>query len=340
MGALALVFVIIVVEYAARHLLAPALPVLATPRVDDMVVTGTAYIVLSLVVMRVVGAQPGSVLGAVKKALGAWQAWVGAAVALLSAVLVGLVDHALWGSVTLPSFSLPASTTTLAAGARWLEPASMMLVNGLVVPIAEEWLWRGVVQPRLVSRMGVAAGIALTAVLFSAKHAVIDASMGRMLAITCGGVILGWVAHKATWRASALSHIIMNSVATAGVIIYGLFQSTQACAVPQPTPSPELQQATDRIVALIDTRDRTEIEVLFTPGFIASVTEAETVRVLQSVHDSQGKCRFRCVVSLDGPQGATELLACDRGTEWMRVNVESAPPHRVSGLLLHPALVP
>jgi len=178
------------------------------------------------------------------------------------------------------------------------------------------------------------------AVLFSAKHAVIDASMGRMLAITVLGVVLGLVAHKATWRASALSHIVMNSVATAGVIIYGLFQSTQVCAVPQPTPSPELQQATDRIVALIDTRDRTEIEALFTPAFITSVTEDESVRVLESVHTMEGKCRFRCVVSLDGSRGATELLACDHGTEWMRVHLEEGPPHRVDGILMHPALVP
>ncbi len=39
-------------------------------------------------------------------------------------------------------------------------------------------------------------------------------------------------------------------------------------------------------------------------------------------------------------RGATELLTCDRGTEWMQVVVEDATPHRVRGLLMHPVLVP
>ncbi len=340
MGALALVLLIVAVEYAARHLLAPVLPVLSTPRVDDMAVTGAAYVALSLAVMRAVAARPVGVVQAVTRAASTWQAWVGGAVALLLALLVGLLDHVLWGAVTLPSFSLPESTTIFAAGARWLEPVSMMVVNGLVVPVAEEWLWRGVVQPRLVSRLGVVAGIALTSVLFSAKHALVDASMGRMLAITALGGVLGVVAHQTTWRASALSHVLMNSVATAGVLLVGLVQSTQACAAPQPQLPPEVQQATDRVVALIDTRDRVEVEALFTPDFLASVTEDETVRVLESVHTGEGQCHLRCVVSLDGAYGATELLTCDRGTEWMRVVVEDASPYRVRGLLMHPALVP
>jgi membrane protease YdiL (CAAX protease family) len=341
LGALALVGVIVLVEYGARHLLAPALPVLATPHVDDMAVTGAAYVALSLVVARAVGARAANgVLSAVAQAAGAWQAWVGGILALVSALLFGLVDHFAWGGVTLPSFSLPASTTTLAANARWLEPASMLLVNGLVVPVAEEWLWRGVVQPRFVSRMGLGAGIAVTAILFSAKHAVVDASLGRALAITCGGAVLGWVAHKATWRASALSHVMMNTVATFGVIVYGLVQRSEACPVPQPALSPELQQATDRLVALIDTRDVAEVRSLFTPAFLAAVTEPKTLSVLESVHAKQGKCRLRCIVSLDGPYKATELLACERGTEWMQLELESAPPHRIDAALTRPAVVP
>jgi membrane protease YdiL (CAAX protease family) len=48
------------------------------------------------------------------------------------------------------------------------------------VPLAEERLWRGLIQPRMVTRMGFVPGLLLTALLFSLKHAIIDASFGRM----------------------------------------------------------------------------------------------------------------------------------------------------------------
>jgi membrane protease YdiL (CAAX protease family) len=337
--ALGLVVVIVSVEYLARHIVAPALPVLATPRVDDMLVTGVAYIALSLIVAKKLGARPeGGWRAAVKTALGAWQGWVGGVVALCT-LPIALVDHALWGSVRLPSFALPSNPTILISGARWLEIASLMLVNAFVVPLAEEWLWRGVVQPRLVSRMGAWAGVGLTACLFSIKHAVIDASLGRLLIIAVGGVVLGWVALRASWRASALSHVILNAAGTALATLLGALGSLGSmgnCSEPPLTLPMDLEQASNRIVALVDSRDRTEIESLFSPGFLGQVGEDETVRVLTSVHDNQGHCRLRCVVSLDGPYRAVELLECERGTEWMSVAVGKAPPHLVTQLVVHP----
>jgi hypothetical protein len=68
---------------------------------------------------------------------------------------------------------------------------SALYVNGELVPVAEEWLWRGVVQPRFCRAFGAGAGMAVTAVLFSVKRAIVDASLGRLLAMIAAVIVLG-----------------------------------------------------------------------------------------------------------------------------------------------------
>jgi len=58
----------------------------------------------------------------------------------------------------------------------------------------------------LVVNAGGATGLALTALLFSLKHAIVDASFGRLLTIAAGGIVLGLVAKSSSWRVSAVSH--------------------------------------------------------------------------------------------------------------------------------------
>jgi membrane protease YdiL (CAAX protease family) len=99
---------------------------------------------------------------------------------------------------------------------------SLLLVNGVVIPLAEERLWRGLIMPRLCTVLGLAPGLLLVSILFSLKHVIVDASLGRLLAITVGGLVLGVVAYLADrsgrgasgWRASAVSHMVGNIVAT------------------------------------------------------------------------------------------------------------------------------
>jgi membrane protease YdiL (CAAX protease family) len=91
-----------------------------------------------------------------------------------------------------------------------------------VIPLAEERLLRGIIQPQLLVAWGTLPALAITAVLFSLKHAIVDASLGRLLAITAGGLVLGIVAYRAGhgdsrqdgWHASAVSHVVGNLVAT------------------------------------------------------------------------------------------------------------------------------
>ena len=68
-----------------------------------------------------------------------------------------------------------------------LKVVSVMSVNGLFIPIAEEFLWRGMVQPRLAHVVTTPITIGVTALLFSLKHVIVDASLGRLLTIVAFG---------------------------------------------------------------------------------------------------------------------------------------------------------
>jgi membrane protease YdiL (CAAX protease family) len=123
----------------------------------------------------------------------------------------------------LPSFtSRPSDTVIMAGLAAPLAIAALLVVNGGVIPLAEERLWRGLIQPRLFAAWGLLPALFVTAVLFSLKHAIVDASLGRFLAITVGGLVLGIVAHRAGgsdggrngWQTSAVSHTAANIIAT------------------------------------------------------------------------------------------------------------------------------
>jgi hypothetical protein len=135
-----------------------------------------------------------------------------------------MVDRLLWGSIKLPMIvsSYQNSTIWLDNLAPILKVASLVLVNGFFVPIAEEYIWRGVVQVRLIRILPVPFAIGLTAVLFSLKHVIVDASMGRFLALIAFGVVCGVVAYHKTWKHSAALHIVINAVATVVGLFFGL----------------------------------------------------------------------------------------------------------------------
>ena len=103
-----------------------------------------------------------------------------------------------------------------------LKVVSLILVNGLFVPVAEEYLWRGLVQVRLIRILSTPFAIGLTAVLFSLKHVLVDASLGRFLALVAFGVICGVVAQRSSWRRSAALHMVVNTVLTVVSLIFGL----------------------------------------------------------------------------------------------------------------------
>lgn len=97
------------------------------------------------------------------------------------------------------------------------------LAHGIVAPLAEELAWRGVVQTALVRSAGTAVGILSTALLFTAKHAFLDASLARVPSVLLLALVLGVVRHRWGTAASTLGHAVVNlgAVALLAVAVIG-----------------------------------------------------------------------------------------------------------------------
>jgi membrane protease YdiL (CAAX protease family) len=113
------------------------------------------------------------------------------------------------------------STVWLANLAPIMRVVSVIFVNGLFVPIAEEYLWRGLIQVRLIRILPVPFAIGLTAFLFSVKHVLVDASLGRFLTLIAFGIICGIVAQRSSWRRSAALHMVVNTISTVMGLLIG-----------------------------------------------------------------------------------------------------------------------
>jgi membrane protease YdiL (CAAX protease family) len=89
-----------------------------------------------------------------------------------------------------------------------------ILVIGLLVPLAEELLFRGVVQTYLVKRLGAAAGILISSLWFALLH--MDVAFFAPLFVI--GIGLGWIRHRyqSIWGAVVL-HAVNNM---SGVLYY------------------------------------------------------------------------------------------------------------------------
>lgn len=224
--AFGLVAVIVMTEYLARHFVIFWLPVLGTLRVNDMLVSGTGYLVL---VWLTVSSEKRT-FGALRRTMGEIWSFIHNRHGQMAAALatgmgwLTLLDQFLWGGIDLPVVPHPwqSDITLFAPVGLLLAGASLLLVNGVVVPCAEEWLWRGIIQPRLTGSLRFPLGLLITSVLFSLKHVIIDASLGRLLTLTGFGIVMGVVAWRQGWRAAALAHALANTIATIlGLILTG-----------------------------------------------------------------------------------------------------------------------
>lgn len=81
-------------------------------------------------------------------------------------------------------------------------------------PIIEELLFRGFLQPVLVSSFGVLPGILATSVIFGGMHLMQNAYLWQSgVLITLVGFVLGVVRHvSGSTRASAITHVAYNAM--------------------------------------------------------------------------------------------------------------------------------
>jgi len=226
--ALAVVGLIIGGEYFFRHYVLFWLPIFGTLLVNDMLSLFLCYLLLSVslgLFMHVNWHQESAdIVKSLREGLTNWNFTFCVLALVFSVWALSMVDRLLWGNIELPMFvsSYRNSTVWLATLAPALKVVSLILVNGLFVPIAEEYLWRGLVQVRLIYVLTVPFGIGLTAILFSLKHALVDASLGRFLALNAFGAICGVVAQRNNWRRSAALHMVVNTIVTIIGLIFGL----------------------------------------------------------------------------------------------------------------------
>jgi len=225
--ALAVVSLVIGGEYFFRHYVLFWLPIFGALSVNDMLSLFLCYLLLSVslgLFMHVNWRHElAGIVQSLREGLTSWNFTFWVLALVLSVWALSMVDRLLWGNIELPMFvsSYRNSTVWLVKLAPTLKVVSLILVNGLFVPIAEEYLWRGLVQVRLVHILPAPFAIGLTAILFSLKHALVDASLGRFLALIAFGAICGVVAQRNSWRRSAALHMVVNTIVTIIGLIFG-----------------------------------------------------------------------------------------------------------------------
>ena len=227
-AAFLLIILIIVTEYFCRHFLIFWIPTIGTLRVNDMLSLVCAYTALAGGLGLLIKVDWGAELIGIGQALRAcvtstrYTVWIVAAV--LSLLILPVPDRVISANLHLPllTTSSRSSAVWLPALAPVLKAVSVIFVNGLFVPVAEEFLWRGFIQVRLMRVVSPALAIGITAVFFSLKHVIVDASFGRLLTVTALGIIFGILAHRRSWRASAALHILINTLATIAALAFGL----------------------------------------------------------------------------------------------------------------------
>lgn len=225
-SAFGLIAIIVASEYLVRHYAIFWIPVLGRLRVNDMLVSGAAYSALVWLTMpagsrsfAVLRQTAGEIWGFIRNR----QVQIAAALAL-GAGWLAWVDRFLWGEVRLSILPNPWGPGRVLFEPLGLPLAviSLLVVNGVVVPLAEEWLWRGLIQPRLAGAFGYLPGLVVTSVTFSLKHAVVDSSLGHLLTLTAFGLVMGVTARHHGWRGSAMAHALANTIATVlGLILTG-----------------------------------------------------------------------------------------------------------------------
>lgn len=91
---------------------------------------------------------------------------------------------------------------------------AFLLINGVWAPVAEEFLWRGIVQTKLSYYLHPWVVIGVVSLFFSLKHAVVDLVLTRFLFLVVFGFAVGWARQRTNTGVSTSVHIYINFVAT------------------------------------------------------------------------------------------------------------------------------
>jgi membrane protease YdiL (CAAX protease family) len=139
---------------------------------------------------------------------------LGGVAVIMASMLTSIVDASL---VSPPDGRAAFGIALGSAGAPAL--AALMLGNGVLAPIVEEFAWRGYIQTRFARAWGPVPAILATSALFALKHVLVDWSLTRVASLIAAALALGIIGRRYGTTASTASHLTMNFAATAGIII-------------------------------------------------------------------------------------------------------------------------
>lgn len=226
--ALAVICLTVIGEYFFRHYVLFWMPTIGTLRVNDMISLFLGYFLLLVGIGKVMktGWQQElvGIWQAIQESVRSWKFMLWFILLVLSIAVLPLFDKLLLERFTIPMILNPYRNSSHWLGnlAPILIVISFVSINGIFVPIAEEYLWRGIAQPRLLRIFPAWLAIGITAVLFSFKHVLVDASWGRFLTLTAFGIICGIAAKQKNWKSSAALHIFINTITTVMGLILGI----------------------------------------------------------------------------------------------------------------------
>lgn len=136
-----------------------------------------------------------------------WAVYLAAVLALATILDVDLaaLGSASGGAAAIPTWAI----------------ALYLVGNGVVVPIAEELAWRGVIQTALTESYGHYVAIVVTALAFVGKHLVVDLAANPFRVVSLLVLAVTLCGLRARWgtASSTVAHIGMNLLATASLIL-------------------------------------------------------------------------------------------------------------------------
>lgn len=116
--------------------------------------------------------------------------------------------------------SLDASALGLGGAPTWAL-ALFFVGNALVVPVAEELAWRGVIQTAIAESYGTPVAVGATALAFVAKHLVVDlaAPLFRVTSLLVLALVFCGLRARYGTTSSTVAHLVVNVLSTAPLVL-------------------------------------------------------------------------------------------------------------------------
>ncbi|MCW4013717.1 MAG: CPBP family intramembrane metalloprotease [Candidatus Bathyarchaeota archaeon] len=227
--ALVLALIIIAGEFTSRRIVSVLLPTYFNYFFMDLVCLGGFYAVLCLIAYLLIGGDVRQKTGYTGFNINDWYQRVtfyNAALAVVIGIqVVNRFDVLFFSGYNWnpqlyefiqTTFNTTIYTNTPLYAEHYKIAVSIVfiLVNGLWVPIAEEFLWRGIIQTKLSYYMNPWTAITIVSILFSAKHCVVDLVLTRLLFLISFGLTVGWAKQRTNTGISTTTHIYINLIGT------------------------------------------------------------------------------------------------------------------------------